>query len=545
MNTSRYILLGVLSMGFFVTGVAQEFDSIPAAKQGLNVLKTQEITVDTTAMDMEGVEQMETMEAKDDIQDNPLLLVKGQKKYDLKDRPETAKFDSLWMKELYDSSSLFDSIYQDITALEIDSVYHFNVDTDTLKARLKLLNQKTPFNIVYNPSLENVIRYFLTRKRDMMSRMLTISQFYFPLFEQELDNQNVPLELKYLAIVESALNPRARSRVGATGLWQFMYGTGKMYDLDVSSYVDERSDPINSTKAASLYLKKLHGIFNDWDLALAAYNSGPGNVNKAIRRSGGYKNYWNIRRNLPRETAGYVPAFLATMYIFEYAEEHGFTRQVTDRPYFETDTIHVKSTITFNQISELVDVSEEELMFLNPAYKLKVIPYVKDKNYALRLPVDALGKFVANEEAIYAHVQNQLKSKEEPLPQIVQSKDQITYKVRSGDFLGKIAERYGVGVSQIKNWNGLRSNNLRIGQRLTIYPRKIPSSISSTNTSKSSTNSVAAAGNKVHTVKSGDSLWTISKKYPGISIDNLRKWNGISGNDIKPGTKLKLCDCSS
>src|SRR5690606_13901135 len=244
-----------------------------------------------------------------------------------------------------DSSSLFDSIYQEITTLEIDSVYHFNVDTDTLKARLKLLNQKTPFNIVYNPSLENVIRYFLTRKRDMMSRMLTISQFYFPLFEQELDNQNVPLELKYLAIVESALNPRARSRVGATGLWQFMYGTGKMYDLDVSSYVDERSDPINSTKAASLYLKKLHDIFNDWDLALAAYNSGPGNVNKAIRRSGGYKNYWNIRRNLPRETAGYVPAFLATMYIFEYAEEHGFTRQVTDRPYFETDTVHVKSTI--------------------------------------------------------------------------------------------------------------------------------------------------------------------------------------------------------
>ncbi|MDL5510238.1 LysM peptidoglycan-binding domain-containing protein [Arenibacter sp. M-2] len=545
MYTSKYIVLGVLSMGFLATGVAQEFDSIPSTKQGLNVLKTQEIPVDTTAMDMEGVEQMETMEAKDDIQDNPLFLVKGQKKYDLKDRPETAKFDSLWMKELYDSSSLFDSIYQDITTLEIDSVYHYNVDTDTLKARLEILNQKTPFNIVYNPSLENVIRYFLTRKRDMMSRMLTISQFYFPLFEQELDNQNVPLELKYLAIVESALNPRARSRVGATGLWQFMYGTGKMYDLDVSSYVDERSDPINSTKAASLYLKKLHDIFDDWDLALAAYNSGPGNVNKAIRRSGGYKNYWNIRRNLPRETAGYVPAFLATMYIFEYAEEHGFTRQVTDRPYFETDTIHVKSTITFNQISELVDVSEEELLFLNPAYKLKVIPYVKGKNYALRLPVDALGKFVANEKAIYAHVQNQLKSKEEPLPQIVQSKDQITYKVRSGDFLGKIAERYGVGVSQIKNWNGLRSNNLRIGQRLTIYPRKIPSSISSASTSKKSTNSVAAAGNKVHTVKSGDSLWTISKKYPGISIDNLRKWNGISGNDIKPGTKLKLCDCSS
>ncbi|WP_246473914.1 lytic transglycosylase domain-containing protein [Arenibacter arenosicollis] len=545
MNISKNILLGVLSMGFLVTGVAQEIDSIPSNKLSRSILKAKEIPADTTAMDMEGAEQMESMEAKDDIQDNPLVLVKGQKKYDLKDHPEAAKFDSLWMKELYDSSSLFDSIYQDITTLEIDSVYHFNVDTDTLKARLEILNQKTPFNIVYNPSLENVIRYFLTRKRDMMSRMLTISQFYFPLFEQELDNQDVPLELKYLAIVESALNPRARSRVGATGLWQFMYGTGKMYDLDVSSYVDERSDPINSTKAASLYLKKLHGIFNDWDLALAAYNSGPGNVNKAIRRSGGYKNYWNIRRNLPRETAGYVPAFLATMYIFEYAEEHGFTTQVAERPYFETDTVHVKSTITFNQISELVDVSEEELLLLNPAYKLKVIPYVKGKNYALRLPIDALGKFVTNEDAIYAHVENQIKSKEESLPQVVQSQDQIRYKVRSGDFLGKIAERYGVGVSQIKSWNGLRSNNLRIGQRLTIYPRKIPSSSTSTNTSTSSTNSVAAAGAKVHTVKSGDSLWTISKKYPGISIDNLRKWNGISGNDIKPGTRLKLCDCSS
>jgi len=545
MNTSKNIVLGVLSMGFLVTGVAQEMDSIPARKISPDTIQVKEIPADTTAMDLEGAAQMETMEAKDDIQDNPLVLVKGQKKYDLKDHPEAAKFDSIWMKKLYDNSSLFDSIYQDITTLEIDSTYYFNVDTDTLKARLEILNQKTPFNIVYNPSLENVIRYFLTRKRDMMSRMLTMSQFYFPLFEQELDLQDVPLELKYLAIVESALNPRARSRVGATGLWQFMYPTGKMYDLDVSSYVDERSDPINSTKAASLYLKKLHGIFDDWDLALAAYNSGPGNVNKAIRRSGGYKNYWNIRKNLPRETAGYVPAFLATMYIFEYAEEHGLTTEVTDRPYFETDTVHVKSTITFNQISELVDVTEEELLFLNPSYKLKVIPYVKDKNYALRLPVDALGKFVTNEAAIYAHVENQLKSKEEPLPKVEQSQDQIRYKVRSGDFLGKIAEKYGVGVSQIKNWNGLRSNNLRIGQRLTIYPRKFPSTSSSTKKSSSSTNSVAAAGTKVHMVRSGDSLWTISKKYPGISIDNLRKWNGISGSDIKPGTKLKLCDCSS
>jgi membrane-bound lytic murein transglycosylase D len=190
----------------------------------------------------------------------------------------------------------------------------------------------------------------------------------------------------------------------------------------------------------------------------------------------------------------------------------------------------------------LVGISVEELQILNPTYKLNVIPFVKDKNYTLRLPLDAMGKFVNNEEAIYAHVTHQLESKEKPLPQIVQSENEIRYKVKSGDFLGKIAERYGVGVSQIKNWNGLRSNNLRIGQRLTIYPRKNHPVVSN---SGNTTNTVSNTDSKVHTVQSGDSLWTISKKYPGITIDNLRDWNGISGNDIRPGTKLKLCDCSS
>ncbi|MDX1365461.1 MAG: LysM peptidoglycan-binding domain-containing protein [Arenibacter latericius] len=539
MNIIKNFLLSIIGVVSVSTLSAQQIDSIPSNP---NINKPATMEVDTIAMDMEGVEQMESMESKVELKDNVRLLLKGEEKYELHDREEAARYDSLWLKVLYDNTILFDSIYEDIATMEIDTVYHYSVDTDTLKARLELLNQRTPFNITYNPSLENVINSFLTRRRGLMSRMMTASQFYFPLFEQELDNQNIPLELKYLAIVESALNPKARSRVGATGLWQFMYGTGKMYNLDVSSYVDERSDPINSTKAASLYLKKLYNIFDDWDLALAAYNSGPGNVNKAIRRSGGYKNYWNIRRNLPRETAGYVPAFLATMYIFEFAKEHGFEQKILERPYFETDTIHVKSTITFDQISKLVDISVEELEVLNPSYKLNVIPYIKDKNYTLRLPIDALGKFVNNEEAIYAHVNEELQSKEKPLQQIVQSQNEIRYRVKSGDFLGKIAERYGVRVSQIKAWNGLRSNNLRIGQRLTIYPRKYPSTAQSTNTS---TNTGASSGNKVYTVRSGDTLWTIAKKYPGISIENLRKWNGISGSNIRPGTKLKLCDCSS
>ena len=476
-----------------------------------------------------------------------LLETNGGIKYILKDREEARKYDSLWLKELHQSAQLFSELELEIMNASEEEIELVDLPTDTLKARLALMDEKTPFNISYNPSLESVIKSFLVRKKDLMQRMITASQFYFPLFEQELDNHDIPLEIKYLAIVESALNPRARSRVGAKGLWQFMYGTGKMYGLDVSSYVDERHDPILATKAASKYLSKLYDIFNDWDLALAAYNSGPGNVNKAIRRSGGYKNYWNIRRNLPRETAGYLPAFLATMYIFEYAEEHGLQYKKADRPYFETDTVHVKQLITFDQISKLVDISTEELEMLNPSYKLNIIPKVKGKDYVLRLPITKIGQFVSNEDEIYAFVKKELDSLEKPLPQFIETKNQIRYKVRSGDYLGKIAERYGVGVSQIKRWNGLRSNNLRIGQRLTIFPRKpyIPSKTASKTTTSKSAGGAVAGGAKVHTVREGDSLWTISRKYPGVSIENLRKWNGLSGNNLKPGTKLKLCDCSS
>ncbi len=488
---------------------------------------------------------------KNSLQDATLNVpaVASKKPFSLKDIEEAYVYDSLWLKELAKHEAYFQEMYAEVTQTKEDSLNYLALPTDTLKARLALLNEKTPFNIAYNPSLEQVIKTFLTRKRGLMERMLTASQFYFPLFEQELDNQDIPLEVKYLAIVESALNPRARSRVGATGLWQFMFATGKSYGLEVSSYVDDRRDPIASTKAAGKYLAVLYDIFNDWDLALAAYNSGPGNVNKAIRRSGGYKNYWNIRRNLPRETAGYVPAFLATMYLFEYAEEHGLTGEKVERPYFETDTVHVKELITFEQISELVGISKEELQVLNPQYKLNIIPKVKNKTYVLRLPIKQMGKFVSNEEAIYAFAKAELEKQEKPLPQLVNSSDRIRYKVRSGDYLGKIAERYGVGVSQIKRWNGLRSNNLRIGQRLTIYPRKpIPAAQTKTVASRTKPRKpiqLPSDPSKIHEVQSGDSLWTISRKYPGISIDNLREWNGIQGSNLKPGTKLRLCNCSS
>jgi len=456
---------------------------------------------------------------------------------ELQDHKQAAQLDEKWLEELY-GNSLFDTIYKTVEELKYKKVDYPELSTDTLKARLARLNARTPFNVEYNPALESVIKNFLKNRRRSMERLMGLSHYYFPMFEQELDSYDVPLEMKYLAIVESALKPKARSRVGATGLWQFMFATGKQYGLDVSSYVDERSDPIKSTKTAAVYLSELYRIFGDWDLALAAYNSGPGNVSKAIRRSGGYENYWNIRHNLPRETAGYVPAFLATMYIFEFAEDHGFKPERPKFQYVETDTIRVKQMITLDQVSEVTDVPIEELQFLNPSYKLDVIPYIKGKNYYLRLPREAVGTFVTNETEIYAYAKAEFDKREKPLPQFFDTQTRTRYRVRSGDYLGKIARKFGVRVSQIKKWNGLRSNNLKIGQRLTIYPKGGTAVSSSTKTKKSAPKTIDIKGKKTYKVASGDSLWSIAQKFPGVSVQNIKDWNDISGTKLKIGMTL-------
>ena len=456
----------------------------------------------------------------------------------LKDLEFALKLDEAWFEELY-SNRLFDTIYKSVTELDYQPVDYPELATDTLKARLKALDARTPFNVAYNPSLESVIKSYLKHRRKSIQNLLTLSAFYFPMFEGELDKHDIPLEVKYLAIVESALKPRARSRVGATGLWQFMFGTGKEYGLDVSSYVDERSDPIKSTEAAAKYLARLYKIFGDWDLALAAYNSGPGNVGKAIRRSGGYRNYWNIRHNLPRETAGYLPAFLANMYIFEYAEAHGFKKYKPELAYFETDTIRVKQMITLDQVSEATGTPIEQLQFLNPSYKLDIIPYVKGENYVLRLPLDVVGKFVNNEAKIYAFAKAEFDKREKPMPQFTNADSKTIYRVKSGDYLGEISRLYGVRVSNIKKWNGLRSNNLKIGQRLTIYPRT--PNVNAISSAKATTQPKPITGEVInYKVKSGDSLWSISQKFPGVSVQNIKDWNGISGSHLKPGTTLKI-----
>ena len=416
--------------------------------------------------------------------------------------------------------------------------------TDLLKSRLSKLNADTPFNLEFNPALEKVINSYLRYRKKYYPALMAKARYYFPMFERYLDQYDIPLEMKYLAIVESALKPRARSRVGASGMWQFMYGTGRQFDLKVSSYVDERYNPEKATIAACKYLSQLYKIFGDWDLALAAYNSGPGNVSKAIKRSGGYKNYWNIRPFLPMETAGYVPAFYATLYIFEYADEHKIYPQAPEFFNFQTDTVRIKRTVSFDQISEVLDIDEEKLEALNPSYKLNIIPYVKGRNYAVRLPKTRIIDFLDKEKELYALADAEDQSREKPLPKYFEMDKRISYRVRSGDYLGKIAAKFGVKISQIKRWNRLKSSRLRVGQRLYIFPRKIPASrYQNTSKSKSKTTKTTTTKGKydIYVVKNGDSLWIIARKFKNVSVDQIKKWNNIwSAKSLKPGTKLKI-----
>ncbi|MDG2275567.1 MAG: LysM peptidoglycan-binding domain-containing protein [Flavobacteriaceae bacterium] len=412
------------------------------------------------------------------------------------------------------------------------------LDAALLKERLAKINETTPFHLAYNPALEKIIKSYLKNRRKYYPNFMARAAYYFPMIEKYLDQYDIPLEMKYLALVESALKPKAKSRVGATGLWQFMYPTGKQYKLKVSSYVDERQDPLKATIAACNYLNDLYKIFGDWDLALAAYNSGPGNVSKAIRRSGGYKNYWNIRPYLPRETAGYVPAFYATMYLFTYAQEHQLTGSAPSIHFFETDTIHIKKTVSFDQITEQTGIETAMLQFLNPEYKLDIIPFIKGKEYTLRIPKKQVDIFLKNEIELYALVDADAAKREKPLPQYFEMDKRIRYRVKNGDYLGKIAYKYGVRVSDIKRWNGLKNTNLKIGQRLSIYPKRLrvpkPSKTSAINKTTKETPTI-------YIVKKGDSLWTIAKKFKKVSVNQIKEWNNIwSDKNIQPGKKLKI-----
>jgi membrane-bound lytic murein transglycosylase D len=481
--------------------------------------------------------------------------------------------DSLWMKELA-GLDLYEELTLDIKNIDIDEKVDYELPTELLKERLKKMDEKSPFNIEYNVGLENVIKSFLKYRKKAFERLMGVSQFYFPLFEESLAAQNIPLEIKYLAVVESALNPRAVSRVGATGLWQFMYQTGKQYNLEINSYVDERSDPLKASKAATQYMSNMYKIFGDWDLVLASYNSGPGNVAKAIRRSGGKQNYWNIRKNLPKETQGYLPAFLATMYIFEYHKEHGIKPNRPIANNFATDTIMIKNAMTFKQISNLLDVPIAELQFLNPSYKREEVPCITGQKHFLRLPVDKIAMFTSNEDKIYAYVQYEYSKRERPYENETRlaSRDstggerivtRVKYhKVKRGDSLSEISDRYGITINELKKWNHLRGSKAPMGRKLKIitsenvgYTRK--KEPKSDTISVVTTNPIVAIDNKIikqykeekvvsfkdvvkmHKVKRGDNLGEIANKYD-VAIADVKKWNHIKGNNIPVGKSLKI-----
>ncbi len=491
--------------------------------------------------------------------------------------------DSLWMKELT-NLDIYNDISNDIKNINIDEKVDYELSTDLLKSRLAAMDAKSPFNIEYNPGLENIIKSFLKNRKKSFERLMAISEYYFPLFEEALAKQNVPLEIKYLAVVESALNPKAVSRMGATGLWQFMYQTGKQYNLKIDSYVDERSDPLKSSEAAAQYMTNMYAIFGDWDLVLASYNSGPGNVAKAIRRSGGQQNYWNIRKNLPKETQGYVPAFLATMYIYEYHKEHGIVPNRAAIKHFATDTILIKKQMSFKQISDLLDVPVAQLQLLNPSYKLNVVPFYHDQVHFLRLPTDKIAVFASNEDIIYAYAQRELDLRERPfqVTKAIASSDTLNYtqqritlpktsyyKVKRGDNLSGIANKYGVSVSEIKKWNKLKGNAVDSGKSLKIITNEsvvrtvrketktnnVPSEIKAVNQQIAASDAKSSKEDKTkkiiktdtlssnvaifYVVQKGDNLGSIAKKN-NVSIEEIKEWNHISGTSIQLGTSLQV-----
>ena len=352
-------------------------------------------------------------------------------------------------------------------------ISELKINTDSIKSRMEYINSTTPFQIDYTPQLEMTIIKYLEQKQANYLDLYENSRYFFPIFENALQKYNVPLELKYLPIVESSLNPKAKSRVGATGLWQFMFNTAKSLDLKVNSYVDERMDPVKSSDAAAKYLSELYLQFNDWNLAIAAYNYGPTNMKRAMKASG-YSNFWNLRGYLPKETANYVPSFLATLYLFEYANDHNINIENKDSSFTQTDTILIKQKVSFSHISEEINIPLDTLSFLNPSYIHGIIPLIKNKNHYLTLPQNYTENFIEKESVIYKQATLDYDSRETPLPQLYELNSRALYKVVSGDFLGKIANNHGVKISDIKKWNKLKTDRLNIGQRLILFPRKFP-----------------------------------------------------------------------
>jgi len=482
----------------------------------------------------------------------------GNKKYAEDELAIVGQLDSLTGKMFEDRFQIPLLANPDTTPADASTFPRFS-DSVILN---NILAVQSEIPLAYNDRVKRFIEVYAYEKRAKAEIILGLSEMYFPAFEEELDRRNLPHHLKYLPVVESALNANAVSRAGATGLWQLMYSTGRMLGLTINSYVDERRDPYRSTTAALDYLEKMYGIYGDWLLTIAAYNCGPGNVNKAIARAGGEKNFWKIQHLLPAETRGYVPAFLAAMYVFMHYKEYGLRPIMPKYICHPADTVMVFNKVGLSHIAANIGMDAEELQFLNPSLKKNMVP-VTATGYALKLPISKIGIYAAMKDSIFKNMpdpEQELLARSEVTAQLnagstgSAGKSKLYYTVKSGDNLGYISEWYDCTPQQIRNWNGIYGNTIRVGQKLSIYvPKEKHDNYLDVNSmslkEKQEWKSSGGAAVSVkrdescncvyYKVRAGDTLWDISQRYQ-VTVDEIKRHNKVSESELKPGMVLKI-----
>lgn len=488
---------------------------------------------------------------------NDTIIIKNNTGQEIIERNLDSLVSNWYIAQLAEDNHLQDTEHKDPVVQFPDSVY---------RERLKAI--PSVVSLPYNSIVRNHIHVYTGKKRDKFEVMLGMRVYYFPMIEDIFDSYGLPVELKYMAVIESALNPNAVSRVGATGMWQFMYSTGRQYGLTINSVVDERRDPVKATHAAARYIKDLYRVYKDWGLVIAAYNCGPGNVNKAIRRSGNRKDYWEIYYRLPRETRGYLPGYIAATYAMTYYNEHHIKPKELTFPVV-TDTIMVTQDIHLRQLAEVLKIPYGELRTLNPQYRASLIPGSSSPQ-PLTLPLVNVGSYITLQDSIASHrAEHYLKPQSSTAsptrstytPPDIKGKTKLIYVVKEGDNLGFIASWYNVGLSNVRYWNNTYRNTIRIGQKISIFvdpsrkdyyaavnnmsfeekQKRIGKTVTTKNVTTASTAAKISGDYIYHTVRRGDTVWDIAKEYDGATVSEILSLNEMSSSSkIAVGQRLKI-----